>query len=384
MKIALVHKRLDLKGGTERDLFETAVGLRAAGHQVHLFCSQYDVPIPPGIVAHRVLAAPLGRTVRLWSFALSAQKATRQSGCDFIVNFGRLLDADLLRCGGGTHRGFLMRMATDGGMYRWSWQSISTYHRSLLALEKRQFGSPQLKKIIAVSNSVKSDILANYPVPEEKVAVLYNGVDPHRFHPSNRSKHRSAVRDEWKIPLDAPLVLFVGNGFRRKGLDRLISVWSSPQLSDSYLLVVGTDARLDRYRAWANSVAPGKVRFAGRQGNIESYYAAADLLALPSVQEAFGNVVLEALAGGLPVIVSRNVGAAELLAGQLREGIIEQPENRRELSDKLVTLLDKSRNPALQHQARKIGESYSWENHFREFDAILLGLCGGRLAARVS
>jgi len=156
----------------------------------------------------------------------------------------------------------------------------------------------------------------------------------------------------------------------------LISVWSSPQLSDSYLLVVGTDARLDRYRAWANSVAPGKVRFAGRQGNVESYYAAADLLALPSVQEAFGNVVLEALAGGLPVIVSRNVGAAELLAGQLREGIIEQPENRRELSDKLVTLLDKSRNPALQHQARKIGESYSWENHFREFDAILLGLCG--------
>ncbi|HEX7230819.1 MAG TPA: glycosyltransferase family 4 protein [Candidatus Binatia bacterium] len=384
MKIALVHKRLDLKGGTERDLFETAVGLHAAGHQVHLFCSQYDVPIPPGIVAHRVLAAPLGRTIRLWSFALNAQKATRQSGCDFIVNFGRLLDADLLRCGGGTHRAFLMRMATDGGMGRRSWQSISAYHQSLLALEKRQFGSPQLKKIIAVSNSVKSDILANYPVPEEKVAVLYNGVDPHRFHPSNRFKHRSAVRDEWNIPFDAPLVLFVGNGFRRKGLDRLISVWSSPQLSDSYLLVVGTDARLDRYRAWANSVAPGKVRFAGRQGNIESYYGAADLLALPSVQEAFGNVVLEALAGGLPVIVSRSVGAAELLAGQLLEGIIEQPENRRELRDKLVTLLDKSRNPALQHQARKIGESYSWENHFRKFDAILLGLCGGRLAARVS
>ena len=384
MKIALVHKRLDLKGGTERDLFETAVGLRAAGHEVHLFCSRYGVPAPPGIVAHRVLAAPLGRTVRLWSFALSAQRATRETGCDFIVNFGRLPDADLLRCGGGTHRGFLMRMATDGGMGRRSWQSISAYHRSLLALEKRQFASPQLKKIIAVSNSVKSDILANYPVPDEKVVVLYNGVDPHRFHPSNRSEHRCAVRRQWNIPLDAPLVLFVGNGFRRKGLDRLIGIWSSPQLSDSYLLVVGTDARIDRYRDWANSVAPGKMRFAGHQENIESYYAAADLLALPSVQEAFGNVVLEALAGGLPVAVSRNVGAAELLAGDLLEGIIEQPENRRELSDKLAALLDKSRDPALQHQARKIGETYSWENHFRELDAILLDLCGGRLAARVS
>ena len=384
MKIALVHKRLDLKGGTERDLFETAVGLRAAGHQVHLFCSQYGVPIPPGIVAHRVLAAPLGRTVRLWSFALSAQKATRQSGCDFIVNFGRLLDADLLRCGGGTHRGFLMRMATDGGMYRRSWQSISTYHRSLLALEKRQFGSPQLKKIIAVSNSVKNDILANYPVAEKNITVLYNGVDSHRFHPSDGPEHRCAVRREWNIPLDAPVVLFVGNGFRRKGLDKLMSAWTLPRLAGTYLLVVGGDARIDRYRSWANSVAPGKVRFVEHQANIESYYGAADLLALPSLQEAFGNVVLEALAAGLPVVVSRNVGAAELLEGELLEGIIEQPENSREIADKLVLVLDKSRDRALRHRARQIGETYSWENHFREFDAILLDLCGGRLAARVS
>jgi UDP-glucose:(heptosyl)LPS alpha-1,3-glucosyltransferase len=383
MKIALVHKRLDLKGGTERDLFETAVGLSAAGHQVHLFCSHYGVPVPPGIVAHRVLAAPLGRTVRLWSFALSAQKATRETGCDFIVNFGRLVDADLLRCGGGTHRGFLTRMATHGGMGRRSWQSISAYHQSLLALEKRQFSSPQLKKIIAVSNSVKIDILANYPVAENQVAVLYNGVDPDRFHPAKRPEYRCAVRREWNIPLDAPLVLFVGNGFRRKGLDRLMSAWSSPQLSAIYLLVVGTDARIDRYRAWANSVAPGRVRFAGHQANTEAYYGAADLLALPSVQEAFGNVVLEALAAGLPVAISRNVGAAELLAGQLLEGIIEQPENPREFAEKLLALLDKSRNPALQQQARQIGETYSWENHFREFDAILLDLCGRRLAARV-
>ena len=384
MKIALVHKRLDLRGGTERDFLETAVGFTAAGHEVHLFCSQYHVTVPAAIRTHRVQAAPLGRTIRLWSFALNAHRDIRKSGCELVINFGRLIDADLLRCGGGTHRGFLHWMGNQGGVRRRSWQAISAYHQSLLALEKRQFSSPQLKKIIAVSEGVKSDILANYNVAEEKIAVLYNGVDHHRFHPRNSLEHRHTVRREWDIPLDAPLVLFVGNGFRRKGLDRLIDVWSSPRLSDSYLLVVGTDARIDRYRAWANSVAPGKVRFAGHQGNIENYYGAADLLALPSVQEGFGNVVLEALAGGLPVAVSRNVGAAELLAGQLLEGIIEQPENRRELSDKLVALLDKSRNPALRHQARKIGETYSWENHFREFDAILLDLYGGRLAACVS
>ena len=384
MKIALVHKRLDLRGGTERDLLETAVGLTAAGHEVHLFCSQYRVPVPRDIRTHRVLAAPLGRTIRLWSFALSAQKETRKSGCDVVVNFGRLIDADLLRCGGGTHRGFLQWMGNYGGMGRRSWQSISAYHQSLLALEKRQFNSPQLKKIIAVSENVKSDILANYPVAEEKIAVLYNGVDHQRFHPAKNLEYRCAVRRQWQIPLDAPMVLFVGSGFRRKGLDRLMSVWSLPQFSGIYLLVVGADARIDRYRAWADSIAPGKVHFAGRQPNIENYYGAADLLALPSLQEAFGNVVLEALASGLPVVVSCNVGAAELLKGPLRKGIIDQPDHTDELAEKLLSLLEKSKESALRHQARQIGETYSWENHFRAFDAMLLDLCGRRLAARVS
>lgn len=163
-----------------------------------------------------------------------------------------------------------------------------------------------------------------------------------------------------------------------------MSVWSLPQFSGIYLLVVGADARIDRYRAWADSIAPGKVHFAGRQPNIENYYGAADLLALPSLQEAFGNVVLEALASGLPVVVSGNVGAAELLKGPLRKGIIDQPDHTDELAEKLLSLLEKSKESALRHQARQIGETYSWENHFRAFDAMLLDLCGRRLAARVS
>ena len=79
MKIALVHKRLDLNGGTERDLFKTTEGLRDLGHEVHLFCSEYGESVPRGVVAHRVSAAPFGRTVSLWSFAVAAQKAIRDS-----------------------------------------------------------------------------------------------------------------------------------------------------------------------------------------------------------------------------------------------------------------------------------------------------------------
>ena len=383
MKIALAHKRLDLKGGTERDLFQTAEGLRELGHEVHLFCNEFDIAAPSGVIAHRVRTLALGRSAQLLSSALATQKQITDRGYDAVISFGRFFAADVVRCGGGTHRGFLRRMGDEGGALRRLWQTISVYHRSVLAIEKRQFESARMKKIIAVSAGVKRDILANYAVAPDKITVLYNGVDPQRFHPQ-RHQYRQPVRERWKIPLEAEVVLFVGSGFRRKGLDRLISLWASKKLTNCYLLVVGVDARMERYRAWADTLAPGRIIFAGRQHEIENYYAAADLIALMSIQEAFGNVVLEALAAGLPVLVSREVGAAELLKGALLDGIVDRPDEPRELEAKLLRMLDKAHDAAVTKEARQIGETYSWDEHFRRLEIILLETCGARTQAHVS
>jgi glycosyltransferase involved in cell wall biosynthesis len=151
----------------------------------------------------------------------------------------------------------------------------------------------------------------------------------------------------------------------------LLALWKSPALERVFLLVVGTDARLGRYQAEGEAIAPGKIIFAGRQERIENYYAAADLLALPALQEAFGNVVLEALASGLPVLVSREVGAAEVLRGPLALGVIERPDDAAELEKKLLMLLEKSPDPDCHKAARELGEEYSWEYHFLKLDALL-------------
>jgi len=375
MRVALVHKRLDLNGGTERDLFQTAEGLRDLGHEVHLFCSEFGVKPPAGVSAHRVPVLPFGRTLRLWTFAWLAPRIIKNVGCDVVVSFGRLLRQDVLRSGGGTHRGFLERLGQEGGLRRRLWQSISVYHRSLLLLESRQFQVNGSAKIIAVSEEVKSDIVRHYSVPTDKVVVVYNGVDQNRFHPSKRTEMRESIRERWKIPMDSPLVLFVGSGFRRKGLDRILSIWKSPRLRDVFLLVVGDDARINRYLSLASSIAPGRIVFTGRRDDIENYYAAADVVALPALQEGFGNVVMEALASGLPVLVSRDVGAAEIIHGPLVQGIVDRVEDLRELEEKLLLLLAASRDPDWIREARQIGERHSWENHFKKIEAVLLEAC---------
>ncbi len=372
MKIALAHKRLDLDGGTERDLYRTAEGLRDLGHEVHLFCGEFGVSPPEGTHAHRIRCLHLGRTAGLLRFAFAAPKVIQLQRCDVVVGFGRMVQQDILRSGGGTHKVFLQKMKQGEGMARRLWHRISLYHRSVLGIERLQFRRSNYRRVLAVSSEVKREIMVTYGVPEEKISVIYNGVDHDHFHPRHRNEARERIRRQWRIPKDAPLVLFVGSGFKRKGLDRLIRIWGSPLLAEVYLLVVGEDAQRNRYASWAKSQAEGRILFAGRQNNIESYYGAADLLALPAFQEAFGNVVLEALASGLPVLVSQAVGAAEVLEGELKQGVLISPDDPAEFATRILSLLDLARHRFISEQARKLAEGYSWKNHFRELESCLL------------
>jgi len=384
MRIGLAHKRLDLRGGTERDFYRTAEGLRDLGHEVHLFCTEFGVEAPPGTFAHRIPALPLGRTARLWSSAAWGPKIIRRHRCDVVVGFGRMVEQDVLRSGGGTHRGFLQRLGANGGSRRHLWQRFNVYHRSLLALEKRQYSSARCRKIIAVSNEVKFDVMENYQVPAERITVLYNGVDHERFQPALRQQWRCRIRRELSIPEESPLVLFVGSGFRRKGLDRLLAVWNAPEMHNAYLMVVGEDARMGQYLARAKAVAGERIVFAGRQEAVERYYGAADVVALPSIQEAFGNVVLEGLACGLPVIVTRGVGAAEVLRGSLAQGVVQNPDDPAELAQKISAQLRRSKEPACVKEARQLGEGFSWHNHFRKLESLLMEVRAAKQRESVS
>jgi UDP-glucose:(heptosyl)LPS alpha-1,3-glucosyltransferase len=179
-------------------------------------------------------------------------------------------------------------------------------------------------------------------------------------------------------------VLFVGSGFRRKGLERLLVAWALPEMQDVYLLVVGDDARIGYYKGRAKALAGDRIIFAGRQEAVERYYGAADAVALPSIQEAFGNVVLEGLACGLPVIVARGVGAAEVLRGRLSDGIVENPDDPVELAEIIAAQLERAAESAYRDEARRLGEVFSWRSHFRRLETVLSEVRSAKQRERVS
>jgi UDP-glucose:(heptosyl)LPS alpha-1,3-glucosyltransferase len=369
MKIALAHKRLELRGGTERVLYRTAEGLRDRGHEVHLFCQQFRIPIPHGVWGHRVPGISRPRSARVLLFALLAPKLIAKYDCDVVMSFDRILTQDIFRSGGGPRKILLEKMKRHGGILRKIWYFVSLYHHLVVSIENFQVKSNKSGKIIAVCDQTKREFIEVYGIPEDQVVVIHNGVDPCRFDPQRRFHEGKKLRAELNIPSEARVVLFVGTGFRRKGLDRLLDLWHRHELPGVYLLIVGHDARLSYYRKrWSRQK---EVIFAGPQEKVEDYYAAADLLVLPAVQEAFGNVVLEALASGLPVVTVAGVGAMDHVNGALSEGILSNPDDPAELKAKILRMLDRARWPLLAREARQTAEKSTWDNYLDRLEQTL-------------
>lgn len=370
MKIGLAHKRLELRGGTEWVLYRTAEGLRDRGHEIHLFCQQFRIPPPPGVFAHYVPGFSRPRTLRALTFAMIAPKIIAKHNCDIVMSFDRILTQDIIRSGGGPRKMLLEKMKEHAGIVRRLWYSISLYNRLVMYIENLQIKGNKSGKIIAVSEQTKREFMKLYDIREEQTVVIHNGVDAIRFNPQRRLNEGKKLRKDLNVPSDAPVVLFVGTGFRRKGLQRLLGLWEQDQLPGVYLLIVGNDARLSSYRRrWSRK---SEVIFAGPQGNVEDYYSCADLLVLPAIQEAFGNVVLEAMASGLPVLTAAGVGAMEVFNGVLRDGILSNPDDPVELKTKILRMMDRAHWSFLAREARETAVKYTWDNYLDRIEQTLI------------
>jgi UDP-glucose:(heptosyl)LPS alpha-1,3-glucosyltransferase len=359
MRIALVHKRYDRLGGAEGDCYELSRQLAARGHDVRVVVGECRVPAPDGVRVHRVPVVRTGQLAKLLSFAALAPRVWRTLDADAVIGFGRTVGHDLFRASGGCHRRYLARLAADEGGARGLVRRMRPYQRALLALERRQYAPGGYRKILTVSARTRDEILGTYPrVPPDDVAIVRYGVDVDRFHPRRRAAEGAAVRRELGIALEQPVVLCVGTGFRRKGVDHLLAIWSRDPPAGAALVVAGNDRHLAAYRRRARD-ARGLVVFIGPRADVERLYAAADLFTLPSMFDAFGMVVLEALASGLPVVASRDIGAAEVLTGALAELVVDDPADEDALAARLARGLDPGARATFAAAARAAGEAAS-------------------------
>ncbi len=173
---------------------------------------------------------------------------------------------------------------------------------------------------IVVSSKVMADWHRQFGIPAKRLVVINNGVDHQRFFPAANDEEKRALRRRLDLPESAPVCLFVGNMIPRKGVMVLVDAWAEVRrlAPEAVLVLVGPRVRptissnheRDEIEAYQNALfaqmerSQGSIRYLGERHDVENLYRASDVFAFPSEQEGFGNVILEAMACGLPVLTS--------------------------------------------------------------------------------
>jgi UDP-glucose:(heptosyl)LPS alpha-1,3-glucosyltransferase len=229
--------------------------------------------------------------------------------------------------------------------------------------------SSRLKAVIAISKMVADDLVRHYRFPRERIYHIPNGIDLSRFTPELRGRHRSKIRQALGVAIDRPVVLFVGTGFDRKGLDVAIETVARIK-NGAELWVIGRDRRPNYFTALARRYGLAKrYRYFGPQADPTPWYGSADVMMLPSVYEPFGLTVLEAMASGLPSVVSNRCGAREIVE-QLDCRLVQSTYNKEGMIQALEYALELTSFPKTIERARSIAEQYSLDTMIDQMLAL--------------
>lgn len=316
MKIAIVRQRYNPYGGAERFVERALAALSGEGAEVTLITRNWDGAPQAGF--HQITCDPAysrllgGRAARDRSFAQAVQALTVGAGFDIVQAHERIPGCTVFRAGDGVHAAWLRHRARQLGPLARLGQQLSGYHRYVLGAERAMFAHPALRKVICNSQMVADEISAFYGVDRERLAVIYNGLDPAVFHPGLRAEFRTATRAAAGIPEAVPLLLYVGSGFERKGVPQLLRAFADLPEREARLVIVGADRKLKVMQAAAQKLGLGeRVLFTGPLKDVRPWYGAADGFALPTLYDPCPNAALEALACGLPTLTSTGCGAQE-------------------------------------------------------------------------
>jgi len=238
------------------------------------------------------------------------------------------------------------------------------------------FGYRLLKdasKVIALGR-VEAQQYKAMGVPEEKIAIIPNGIDLSEYA---NLPSKGAFKKKFKIDENKKIILYLGRIHRIKGIDVLVKAFADviQKLDDVRLVVVGPD---DGYLSVCQDLVKklnieGKVLFTGPlygKAKLEAYVDA-DVFALPSRYEIFGNVVLESYACFTPVVATRVAGLQEIVFHR-KTGLLVKPGDVKELASAILILLtdDKVRIRMGMRARRVVEEKFSLEKVVDKLEAV--------------
>jgi len=360
-RIAVVIPKYGLVGGAEG--FAAALTERLAvdpALEIHVFANRRRTDKDTGSIRfHHVPVILFPRCLRTPGFAVLAQRAVTRTGVHIIHAHDRMFHPDLFTMHGIPHRFWVREVRKK--------RRPSLFDLATIRVEKEMVTGGDCRYFLAVSHLAREIFLREYPVDPDRVPVIHPGIDPGAVTERGGKTERRETSRRYGLPEAAPLIVFASMNFDIKGLAFLLAglgrIKSLHPEQDFHLLVVGGDDR-QKYEEEARAARIGdRVTFTGAVSREEltRIYAAGDLYAMLSKFDTFGMVVLEAMAKGLPAVVSGNVGAKDLIREGENGFVVPRPDDVERVAETIFQALRPERRTAMRTAALATAQEHSWE-----------------------
>ncbi|MBI5272723.1 MAG: glycosyltransferase family 4 protein [Chlamydiia bacterium] len=317
MKIVLLKSKLDAHGGLEK--YTHHIVTECVKRKIGVTILTTHLPKSPlaGVSYH---ACPVTRFPGFWKieqFDRAVHKFLEKEHSPIVFGMDRNRRQTHLRLGNGIHAAYLKSRAASEGKIRHLLHRFNPLHQKILEIERCSFAHPGLQKVFPNSYMVQKELLTHYPIDPAKVEVIHNGVEWKAKEVSFAVWQigRTQCCDQLHLDPNPLHLLFIGNGYARKGLSPLLHALSIWQFKDFHLSILGKEKNQKYYQALIEKLGlKTRARIFGLQPDLTPFYQLADSLIIPSFYDPFANVTLEALAMGVFVVSSKTNGGHEILS----------------------------------------------------------------------
>ncbi len=322
-------------GGIQRDMMKMVRECAARGHTVRVYAIRWNAD-PPGDAELCLAAVTAWTNHRLYErFADWVRGDLRTRPVDLVVGMNKMPGLDVYYAGDSCYQ-------EKARSQRSFWYRLLPRYRSFLAAERAVFDPGSPTEILAISDVQTPLFRRYYGTPHERFHALPPGIDRDRTAPDDKDLLRDSFRAELGIADDEHLLLFVGSGFIKKGLDRALRALQAmpPELYQrTWLYILGED-NAEPFRRMAKRLGVyARVRFLGGRSDLPAFLFAGDGLLLPAYDENAGMAILEAMIAGLPALVTKNCGYAHYLETAGAGLITQAPFDQTVFDRQVVELL---------------------------------------------
>lgn len=375
LRIAVLNRIFKPTGGGAERYSMALVEQLAQRHEIHVFAQQIDHHWP-GVTYHRVFTPFLRpRWINQLWFAFATWLSTRK-GFDVVHSHENTWHGQVQ-----TVHVVPVKYSLFHGVVGWPlalrWVKIITSPRLLayLGLERSRYRMTKHRRIVVTSGSLQTVMAQTYPLTQSVMSIVTPGVSS--VSGPQSVDERRAARLRLGLPDEGRGILLVANDYRKKGLPALIDAMRHiPE--DCYVVVVGNSDQIPGFsQEFVDSQLQGRIHFLGSLSNVDDAYRAADCLVHPTLEDTFAMVVLEAMAHGVPVVVSGEqfCGISALLTDANNALILENPRDAHALAEAVIRILsDKKLALRLIANGQAFAQRHLWSEIARQQEEIYYAL----------